>query len=73
MPMPRMWIIFICLSGTVVTEQSLNSWHDMNGYLETSSERPELETAAIHPSATDTGATLLDIHVSSENVPNGKI
>lgn len=68
-----MWIIFICLSGTVVTGQSLNSWRDMDGYFETSSETPALEMAAVHLSATDVGATLLDTHVSSENVPNGKI
>lgn len=71
MQMPRMWIIFICLSGTTVTGQSLNSWSDMDGYFEMSSESPALETTSLHPSSI--GSSLLDTRDSSENVPNGKI
>lgn len=69
MQMPRMWIIFICLSGTTVTGQSLNSWSDMDTWM--SSESPALETTSLHPSSI--GSSLLDTRDSSENVPNGKI
>lgn len=65
--------MFICLSGPVLSGLSLNSWHDMDAYFETSSEAPELETAAILPPRIDKAVTLLDTNVSSATLPAGKL
>lgn len=73
MQMPRTFIIFICLCGTVLLGQSLNPFQDTDAHLETSSETPELETVAIHPPGHDTGLTLLDTYVSGAALPVGKM
>ncbi|XP_044207395.1 extracellular matrix protein 2 [Thunnus albacares] len=67
--MPRTWIMLLCLSGTILSGQSQNSARDIESHLETSSKRPELETAVIHPPGIDTGVTLLDTHVSGTTFP----
>lgn len=64
--------MFICLCGTVASGQLLDSLHDKDTYLETSSETPELETAAIRPQGIDRGVTLFDTRVSSAALPAGK-
>lgn len=65
--------MFVCLCGTVLPGQSLSSLQDMDAYLETPSETPELETAPIHPPGIDTGVTLLDTYVLSATLPAGKM
>lgn len=57
MQMPRTCIVFICLCGTVLPGQSLNSLQDMDAYLETSSETHEIGTADVHPPGIDRGVT----------------
>lgn len=68
----RMWIVFIYLSGTILSGQSLNFLHDMDEYFKAFYTTPELEPAAVHPSGIATEPTL-DPHVSSAPVPDGKI
>lgn len=65
--------MLLCLSGTILSGQSQNSARDIVSYLETSSETPELETTAIHPSGIDSGETLVDSHVSGAAFPAGKL
>lgn len=69
----RTWIILIGLCGTVLHGQSLNSLHGTDTYVETSSESPELETAAVRPPGVDTGVTLLDAYASSVTLPPGEM
>ncbi|KAK1898946.1 Transmembrane protein 115 like [Dissostichus eleginoides] len=70
MQMPAIWITFICLCGTVFCGH--NSLHDMDLYLETSSESHELETAAVQQTEVDRGVTSLDTYASSRTLPAGK-
>ena len=69
----RTWIVFIWLSGTILSGLSLNSWHEMGANFENSSEAHELETAAIPPLEIDTAVTLLDTNISGATLPAGKL
>ena len=53
-------MMLICLSGTILSGLSLNSWQDVDAHLETSSEAPDAETAAVLPPGTDTAVILSD-------------
>ncbi|KAI4824014.1 hypothetical protein KUCAC02_012559 [Chaenocephalus aceratus] len=66
MQMPVIWITFICLCGTVFCGH--NSLHNMDLYLETSSESHELETAAVQQTEVDR-VTSLDTYASSRTLP----
>lgn len=63
--------MLICLSGMILSGQSLKSLRDTDVHSETSYEAPELRTAAINQSGFDTGVTLTD--VSGVNLPAGKL
>lgn len=61
--------MFMCLCGTVLSGQSLNSLQDLDAYVESSLEAPGLETTTVHPPGIDTG----DTHVSNAVFPAGKM
>lgn len=65
--------MFICLSGTVLSGVSTKSWHDVGAYFVTSSEAPEVETAAIPPPGIETAEALSGTHVSNATLPAGKL
>ncbi|TKS77666.1 Extracellular matrix protein 2 [Collichthys lucidus] len=65
MTIPRTYVMFMCLCGTVLSGQSLNSLQDLDAYVESSLEAPGLEKTTVHPPGIDTG----DTHVSNAVLP----
>lgn len=62
MQMPWTWIVFICLSGIVSSEQNLDSRHDVDALMEVSAEISELEIAPVPSPRIDAGATVSGAH-----------
>lgn len=56
----RMWIVIICVSGTIYSEETQELLPDLNAILEINSDAPEIEMATSHSSGTDSGEKVLD-------------
>ncbi|XP_025757309.1 putative DNA helicase INO80 [Oreochromis niloticus] len=67
MQMPWTWIVFICLSGIVSSEQNLDSRHDVDALMEVSAEISELEIAPVPSPRIDAGATVSGAHAVEES------
>lgn len=66
MQMPWTWIVFICLSGIVSSEQNLDSWHDVDALMEVAAEISELEIAPVPSPRIDAGVTVSGAHTAGK-------